>query len=263
MIETAPATARDSRSLLRRYARRRDPRDLERLVVRFRPLARALAHRYARGGEPLDDLEQTACMGLVKALQRFDPDRGYAFASYAVPTILGELRRSFRDTAWSAHVPRGVQERAVAVHAASERHAAERGRGATVRELTEALGCDEERVVEALVASAAMSPLSLQAADALEDDDAPALSERLGAEDDGYRRVEDRSAVTTALACVTDAQRDALRLRFGGDLKQSEIARAMGVSQMQVSRLLRSGVERLAAVARSQSQPPGRGAGEG
>src|SRR3954464_3441580 len=114
----------ESDRLLRRYAAHRDPADLEELVRRFRPLVRKLALRYARGSEPLDDLEQVASLGLVKALDRFDPERGFAFTSFAVPTILGELKRSFRDTAWSAHVPRSVQERVADVRRESDAYAA-------------------------------------------------------------------------------------------------------------------------------------------
>src|SRR3954449_3304102 len=153
--------APDSSALLRRYARDRRPDDLEELVRRFRPLVRKLALRYVRGNEPLDDLEQVASLGLVKALDRFDPERGFAFTSFAVPTILGELKRSFRDTAWSAHVPRSVQERVADVRRESDAHAALHGRSPSVRELAERLECDEEAVIEALDAAGALHPVSL------------------------------------------------------------------------------------------------------
>src|SRR3954466_777412 len=148
--------APDSSALLRRYARDRRPEDLEELVRRFRPLVRKLALRYARGSEPLDDLEQVASLGLIKALDRFDPERGFAFTSFAVPTILGELKRSFRDTAWSAHVPRSVQERVAAVRGAIETHAARHGHAPGVAQIAEYLECDEELVVEALGAAHAL-----------------------------------------------------------------------------------------------------------
>src|SRR3954462_6618445 len=153
--------APDSSALLRRYARDRRPEDLEELVRRFRPLVRKLALRYARGSEPLDDLEQVASLGLIKALDRFDPERGFAFTSFAVPTILGELKRSFRDTAWSAHVPRSVQERVADVRKEGDDFAARHGRPPTVVELAERLDCDTELVVEALDAACALSPVSL------------------------------------------------------------------------------------------------------
>src|SRR4051795_5753607 len=148
----------ESDRLLRRYAAHRDPADLEELVRRFRPLVRKLALRYARGSEPLDDLEQVASLGLIKALDRFDPERGFAFTSFAVPTILGELKRSFRDTAWSAHVPRSVQERVADVRRESDAYAALHGRSPAVRELAERLECDEEAVIEALDAAGALHP---------------------------------------------------------------------------------------------------------
>src|SRR3954447_10090960 len=152
-LDTAPEQ-RSTRSawLLRRYAATRDPRDLDALVQRFRPLARRLARRYVRGGEPLDDLEQVANLGLVKALQRFDPDKGFAFTSFAVPTILGELKRSFRDSAWSAHVPRSMQERSARVREATERLETEHGRPPTVSEIATRLGCEDEEVLEAMSA---------------------------------------------------------------------------------------------------------------
>src|SRR5215212_4216991 len=134
----------DANWLLRRYARTGSPADLDALVRRFRPLARKLALRYARGSEPVDDLEQVANLGLVKAIRRFDPDRGFAFTSFAVPTILGELKRSFRDTAWSAHVPRAVQERVAKVRSESEAWVSRHGHAPTVRELAGRLECSEE-----------------------------------------------------------------------------------------------------------------------
>src|SRR3954470_3727774 len=145
----------ESDRLLRRYAAHRDPADLEELVRGFPPLGRKLALRYARGSEPLDDLEQVGSYALVKAIMRFDPDRGYAFTSFAVPTILGELKRSFRDTAWSAHVPRSVQERVAEVRRESDASGALHARPPAGRELAEQLECDEEAVIEALDAAGA------------------------------------------------------------------------------------------------------------
>jgi RNA polymerase sigma-B factor len=248
--------APDSSVLLRRYARDHRPEDLEELVRRFRPLVRKLALRYARGSEPLDDLEQVASLGLVKALDRFDPERGFAFTSFAVPTILGELKRSFRDTAWSAHVPRSVQERVADVRRESDAHAALHGRSPSVRELAEQLECDEEAVIEALDAAGALHPVSLNGprrGDG-EDEDDGALIDRLGGGDDGYERVEDRVAIEAAMPTLTDLQRRVLELRFGEDLKQSEIAHRVGCSQMQVSRLLRAGLQRLSTVANHHSR---------
>jgi RNA polymerase sigma-B factor len=241
----APA-ARDSTWLLRRYHAERRAEDLDLLVRRFRPLARKLALRYARGSDPVDDLEQIACLGLIKALDRFDPDRGFAFTSFAVPTILGELKRSFRDTAWSAHVPRALQERVAEVRKATDDFAAYTGRAPTVAELTARTGSSPEDIVEALQAAAALSPLSLDAPrGGAEDEDDAAFLDRLGGEDDGYVYVEDRAAIQAALPSLTEIQRQVLELRFSEELKQSEIALRLGVSQMQVSRRLRRSLEQL------------------
>src|SRR3954466_1198702 len=150
----------ESDRLLRRYAAHRDPADLEELVRAFQPLVRKLALRYARGSEPLDDLEQVGSYALVKAIMRFDPDRGYAFTSFAVPTILGELKRSFRDTAWAAHVPRSIQERVAEVRKAIDAHTARHGHAPTVGELSLRLDCDEELLVEALQAGGGPAPAS-------------------------------------------------------------------------------------------------------
>jgi RNA polymerase sigma-B factor len=252
LIERAPA--RDSSELLRRYAEQRDHRDRDELVRRFRPLARKLALRYARGSEPLDDLEQVALLGLLKALNRYDPDRGFAFTSFAVPTILGELKRSFRDTAWSAHVPRSLQERVAELKRATERLSAVDGRTPTVGALAATMRCTEEDVLEAMSAGASLSPVSLDGPRAAADDEDGTVIDRLGDEDDGYGHVEDRAAIDAALPSLTDTQREVLRLRFEADLKQSEIAERIGVSQMQVSRVLRAGLQRLGTVANHQSQ---------
>src|SRR3954447_3936589 len=245
----------ESDRLLRRYAAHRDPADLEELVRAFRPLVRKLALRYARGSEPLDDLEQVGSYALVKAIQRFDPDRGYAFTSFAVPTILGELKRSFRDTAWSAHVPRSIQERVAEVRMASDEHAARFGHAPTVGELARRLDCDEELVVEALQAGGALSPLSLDRSAHSEDEEGDAaLVERLGDRDAGYELVENRVAIEAALPLLSGPERQVLELRVGEELKQSEIAQRLGCSQMQVSRTLRSALDRLGRVTRHQSE---------
>jgi RNA polymerase sigma-B factor len=250
----APRCSDETGWLLRRYARLHDPRDLDTLVRRFRPLARRLALRYARGAEPIDDLEQVANVGLVKALHRFDPAKGYAFTTFAVPTILGELKRSFRDTAWIAHVPRSVQERSARVREAADDLEHQLGRAPTAREIARTVGGTEEDVVEAISALGALASLSLDAPAHAED--AGPLVEQLGHPDDGYEHAEDLAAIEAALPALTDVQQTVLRLRFDEDLKQSEIARRLGVSQMQISRILRAALERLHAVASHQSRLP-------
>jgi RNA polymerase sigma-B factor len=243
-----------SDSLLRRYAAERDPADRDEVFRRFRPLARRLALRYARGAEPIDDLEQVACLGLLKAMERFDPDRGFAFTSFAVPTILGELRRSFRDTAWAAHVPRSLQERVADVRAHADGWVGRYGRTPTVGELAGALGCDEEEIVDALQAAAALTTVSLEATGGGSDEDEGAtLGERLGDDDPAFDLIDDRVALASALPSLTGVQREVLRLRFEEELKQSEIAEHIGVSQMQISRVLRAAIHRLSMVANHQS----------
>ena len=236
-------------ALLREYAVTRDPATLERLVVRFAPLVRKLALRYVRASEPLEDLEQVGSLGLIKAIDRFDPDRGFAFTSFAVPTILGEIKRSIRDTAWSAHVPRAMQERVAALRRAIDAEAGEHGRSPTTRELAERLGWDPEDVVEAMSATRALSAASLDVPAGGEGEDTSTLVELIGQEDDAYVRVDDRDAIESALPVLTDMQRAVLDLRFRRELKQSEIATELGCSQMQVSRVLRSALERLSTVA--------------
>jgi RNA polymerase sigma-B factor len=240
--------------LLRRYARDRRPPDLERLVLSYHPLARALARRYATASCAREDLEQAACEGLIKAIQRFDPERGTAFTSFAVPTILGELRRYLRDTAWPAHVPRALQERVREVRAAAQTLTATRGRSPTVRELSEALGCDDEAVVEALGVPTSLSLVPLESGPAEDAEAALPVAEQLGAEDDGYERVECLATIEEALPALTSGQTRALRLHFGEDLTQRQIASRLGRSRSEVARDLTAAVTRLrAAMAERQA----------
>jgi RNA polymerase sigma-B factor len=248
-FQRARARGEDTGALLRRYARERDPLLRERLVLRYQPLARSLALRYARAHEPIDDLEQIAMIGLLHALDRFDPDRGFAFTSFAVPTILGELRRAFRSTGWAAYVPRKAQERLAHLRPALDELATALGRSPRVDELAAALHWSEEEVLDGLMAAQATTATSLEAPGPLEDDEGGALLDRLGDDEPGYRAVEDRAAIEAALPALSAEQRTALRLRFEEGLRQSEIAALLGVSQMQVSRIVRAALERLTIVA--------------
>src|SRR3954462_12356305 len=162
-LSPAQARAREDRRLLNRYHHQGDTAARDELVERFLPLARQLARRYQRGNEPLDDLIQVASIGLVKAVDRFDPSRGSAFSSYAVPTILGELKRYFRDAGWAVHVPRGMQERVMSVNQAMTRLARDLGRSPTPSEVAEAVGGDPEEVLEAMEAAIAYDAVSLDA----------------------------------------------------------------------------------------------------
>ena len=235
----------DERALLRRYAKNHDPVVREELASRFMPLARRLASRYRGDREPLDDLVQVASLGLVKALDRFDPDRGVAFSSYAVPTILGELKRHFRDRGWSVRVPRDLQERIAKVDRATARLPSKLGRVPTVNEIAEHLDLDPEEVLEAMQAGQAHHAMSLDAQHQSEDGEGISLTERIGDEDPGYETIEYGVAIEDAVRSLSERDRMVLHLRFVEDLTQTQIAEQVGVSQMHVSRILRSALERL------------------
>jgi RNA polymerase sigma-B factor len=238
----------DEPHLLRRYAEERSPVVRRELVDRFMPLARRLALRYAGGAEPYDDLLQVASIGLVKAIDRFDPARGTAFSTFAVPTIVGELKRHFRDRGWAVHVPRDVQERILRVERAQSELPGRLGRPPTVREVAERLSISEEEVLEAMHASQGHHAISLEAAAMGPDGDEPmALRDRLGEEDAAFEAVEYGAAIEPALATIPKRDRLILHLRFVDDLTQSEIAARVGVSQMHVSRILRATLEKLRA----------------
>jgi RNA polymerase sigma-B factor len=237
--------------LLLIYHQRRDPKARDELVRRFIPFARKLALRYVHSREPLDDLVQVACLGLLNALTRFEPGMGKKFTSYAAPTIMGELKRHFRDKGWSVHVPRDLQERALAVSRQTERLSAQLGRSPTVDELSEVLECTVEQVIEALDAAHNYLPASLDAPIAHEDEDRCPLGDTLGGEDGGYELAEDRQALVAGWASLSDVERQVLGLRLVQELTQREISQRIGCSQMHVSRLLRRSMMRLddAAVA--------------
>jgi RNA polymerase sigma-B factor len=253
--EDRAARAREDRRLLERYHRDGDPAAREALVERFLPLARQLARRYQRGGEPLDDLVQVASLGLLKAIDRFDPARDTAFSSFAVPTILGELKRHFRDKGWSVRVPRDLQELAVKVDRVGEQIGTELGRAPTSAELAEALGVTAEQVLEAREAAAAYRAVSLDRPRDEEDDEAGGIADSVGEEDPGFSLAEDAATVQRLMRVLTEREREVLRLRFEEDLTQSEIGDRVGVSQMHVSRLIRQSVARLREVAEA-AEPP-------
>jgi RNA polymerase sigma-B factor len=222
----------------------RDPRARDELVSRFLPLARKLARRYV-GREPFDDLLQVASYGLLKAIERFDSGRGTAFSSFAVPTILGELKRHFRDTGWFVHVPRGVQELALKVEEAEQHLGAKSGRAVTTQDLAEFLEVSNEDVVEALDAAAGhhSTPLDGDGGDA--DGDGASLIDVLGKDDERFELIEAAVTIASAAGELSEAERTVLRLYFLEDRTQTQIAERIGVSQMQVSRILRRAVQRL------------------
>jgi RNA polymerase sigma-B factor len=217
------------------------------LIERYMPLARSLALRYRRTSEPLDDLIQVASIGLVKAVDRWDPARGLAFSSYAVPTILGELRRYFRDSTWDVRPARDLQELCLTVEQARDALWLDLGRSPTVADLAERIGRSPEEVMEALQASEGRSLRSLDAPVHEEEGDSASAGDLIGDADPGYEQVEAGATIEQLTSILDDRAREILRLRFGEDLLQSEIAARVGCSQMHVSRIIRSSLERLYA----------------
>jgi RNA polymerase sigma-B factor len=245
---------REDRRLLIRYHEEGDASAREELVERFLPLARQLARRYQRQNEPLDDLMQVASMGLVKAIDRFDPARGTAFSTYAVPTILGELKRYFRDSGWAVHVPRGMQERVMKLDQASQELHRKLGRSPSASELADELGLTSEEVLEAMEAASAYDAISLeeQRGSDSRDSQEPTYADSLGSEEERYELVEYGATIEPTMKALSERERLILHLRFVEDLTQSEIADRIGVSQMHVSRLIRRALARLRAVARER-----------
>ena len=258
--ERTGGRAGEDRALFERYLDRRDPVDRELLVERFLPLARQLARRYQRQEEPFDDLFQVACLGLVKAIDRFDLSRDVAFSSYAVPTILGEIKRYFRDRTWSVRVPRDLQELALRVDRKVTELSTDLHRQPTVAEIAAAVGIQEEEVLEALEASAAYRATSLSLPRNGEDEGGETLGDTVGTSEDGFALAEDRATLARLLVTVSPREREVLRLRFEEDLTQAEIGERIGVSQMQVSRIIRQSIARLRTVARTggDERPPRR-----
>jgi RNA polymerase sigma-B factor len=245
----------ETRRLFERWRRDRDPRARELLVERFMPLARKLARRYA-GRETSDDLIQVASLGLLKAIDRFDPARGTAFSSLAVPTILGELKRYFRDAGWFAHVPRGVQELALKVQQAERTLSAKTGRSPTAQDIANYLELDVEEVLDALCAIAAHRSVSLDAP--IGDADSDRLAETFGQEDERYERVEAAATIAGGLRCLAKVDRQVLTMYYLEERTQVQVAEEIGVSQMQVSRILRRATRRLQELTASEGSFAGR-----
>jgi RNA polymerase sigma-B factor len=231
--------------LLEIYHLDRAPAAREQLVKRFLPFARKLALRYVHSREPLDDLVQVAAVGLLNAIERFEPGRGKKFTSFAAPTIVGELKRHFRDKGWTIHVPRDLQERALAVSRHTERLSATLGRSPTLDELATALECTMEQVMEAIDAAHNYHPASLDAPVTHDGEDRCALTETLGQEDSGFELAEHRQALATSWSTLSEVEREVLSLRLVDELTHREISQRIGCSQMHVSRLLRRSMIRL------------------
>jgi RNA polymerase sigma-B factor len=241
---------REDRELFLRHQRDRDPLAREALVQRFMPLARQLARRYQRADEPLEDLVQVAALGLIKAIDRFSPEREVAFSSYAVPTILGELKRHFRDRTWAVRVPRDLQELSLKVDRAVGELARESHKSPSVAQIAERVGATEELVLEALEASGAYRATSFDAPRAGgEDDSGDSLGDAVGHTDLGFGLAEDRATLDRLMQSIGPREREVLRLRFVEDMTQAEIGERIGVSQMQISRLIRQSLSRLRSAA--------------
>jgi len=239
-------------AMVRRYAETKDPALQAELVERFLPLARSLAMRYRGGTESLDDLVQVASLGLVKALDGFDPSRGRSFTAYAVPTMLGELRRHFRDRVWNVHLPRGLQERAMDVNDAIQKLGDKLNASPTVGQIAEHLDLSEEEVLEALEADEARRTLSLDAPRSREDAEAVPTIETVPSTEPGFEAIE--SQLAAADADLDEREKLVLKLRFGADMTQYEIGRKLGVSQMQISRIMRKALRKLLGAVQSGTE---------
>ena len=231
--------------LFNRYRETGEPDARRELVKRFLPFARKLALRYSYTDEPIEDLVQVASIGLLGAVDRFDPSRGSKFTSFAAPTILGELKRHFRDKGWALHVPRELQERALEFSRTSDRLTHDLGRSPTIDQLAEAMGCTVEQALEASEVAHSYTPVSLDAPVSSEEGESTALVDVVGREDDGFALAESRELIADSWHSLSEIERRVVTLRFAGGLTQREIAEQVGYSQMHLSRLLRRSLKTL------------------
>jgi RNA polymerase sigma-B factor len=234
----------DDKILLRRYHEEGDLQAREKLIEQYMSLVRSLARRYAYRGEQLDDLIQIGAIGLIKAIDRFDINRGVELTTYATPNIIGEIKRHFRDKGWAVRVPRGLQELNVQLSRLMEQLTVQLGRSPTIPELAKAAGVEEELVLEALESGRAYNALSLSVGGGGDDDDLDPL-ESLGAEEHQYEVSEDRAVLAPGFRALDERERMILQLRFFDGLTQSQIAQQVGISQMHVSRLIRRSLEKI------------------
>jgi RNA polymerase sigma-B factor len=260
-------TTAEDRALLRRYHDEGDLAAREQLIEQYMSLVRSLARRYSYRGEQLDDLVQIGAIGLIKAIDRFDVDRGVELTTYATPNIIGEIKRHFRDKGWSVRVPRGLQELNVQLSKLIEEKTVELGRSPTIPELAKAAGVEEESVVEAIESGRAYTSVSLSTGGGGGQDDEGELDplESLGAEEPQYEVSEDRAVLAPGFRVLDERERKILHLRFFEGLTQSQIAQQVGISQMHVSRLIRRALEKIrdeiASDEGGESEPRRRAAG--
>jgi RNA polymerase sigma-B factor len=237
----------DITSLLQRYHRQGDQRARDEAIEASLPLVRSIARRFAGRGEPLEDLIQVGTIGLIKAVDRFDPSRGFAFTTYATPTVVGEIKRHFRDHGWDVRVPRALQELIVRIPKEKERLTRELGRPPTLAELAAGLGVVDELLLEAMQATTAYNADVVNRGTAADDEGSVELLDVLGRVDEGYDRCEERTLLREGMAALDERERRVLILRFTHDWTQSEIAQEIGHSQMHVSRIVRGAIEKMRA----------------
>ena len=234
-----------TRELFRRYKEDGDMEAREQLVMSHLNLVRFLANKFKNRGEPLDDLVQVGYLGLLKAIDRFDPDRGLEFTTYATPTILGEIKRHFRDKGWSVRIPRRLQELSAKVNQATDTLTTQFQRSPTIQEIADYLDATVDEVLEAMESSSAYSSVPLEGTGSSENDDAPSVIDRYGSEDNELAFTDDRLVIEEALKGFSPREREVIELRFLKGMTQIEIAEQLGISQVQVSRLLRRTLKKI------------------
>ncbi|HET8893190.1 MAG TPA: SigB/SigF/SigG family RNA polymerase sigma factor [Gaiellaceae bacterium] len=235
----------DDKLLLRRYHEQGDLQAREQLIEQYMSLVRSLARRYSYRGEQLEDLVQIGAIGLIKAIDRFDIERGVELTTYATPNIIGEIKRHFRDKGWAVRVPRGLQELNVQLSKIVEQLTVQLGRSPTIPELATAAGAQEEEVLEALESGRAYSSLSLSATSSGDGEETLDPLESIGTEEHQYEVSEDRAVLAPGFKALDERERMILQLRFFEGLTQSQIAQQVGISQMHVSRLIRRSLEKI------------------
>jgi RNA polymerase sigma-B factor len=250
----------DDKILLRKYHEEGDLHAREKLIEQYMSLVRSLARRYSYRGEQLEDLVQIGAIGLIKAIDRFDLERGVELTTYATPNIIGEIKRHFRDKGWAVRVPRGLQELNVQLSRLMEQLTVQLSRSPTIPELAKASGSTEEEVLEALESGRAYSSLSLSTGGGDGEDDLDPL-ESIGSEEQQYEVSENRAVLAPGFKALDERERMILQLRFFDGLTQSQIAQQVGISQMHVSRLIRRSLEKIREEIASDEEPQARSAG--
>lgn len=234
-----------TRELFRRYKEEGDEEAREQLIVSHVNLVRYIAAKFKNRGEPLDDLIQVGTIGLIKAIDRFDPSRGLEFTTYATPTIMGEIKRHFRDKGWTIRVPRRLQELSAKVNSATDELTAQLQRSPSIEEVADYLGTTADEVLEAMESSSAYSSVPLEAQGGNEDDDAPSVIDRYASVDGDLEASDDRMVLEEVIGEFPEADQQAIRMRFIDGMTQVEIAKRLGISQVQVSRMLRRALRRI------------------